>query len=151
MRRQGAKPLSLGLARDFVRPSCQEIQSQRPHPVASLEAIPPNWQNIQIDQAEKSHPTDRLVNTCFFVIIDEGCHLKVAEMLFPMKDTDLHRNPVWTELRDFYLEQWACVYWRRQRRTLDLRSPAHASILPISTSRQSSCMVAEHPLVAEPC
>ena len=44
----------------------------------------------------------------FSVIIDEGCHLKVAKMLFPMTNNDLHPNPVWTELRDFYLEQWVC-------------------------------------------
>ena len=35
----------------------------------------------------------------------EGCHVKVASI----KDTYLHRNPVWIELRDFYLEQRVCV------------------------------------------
>ena len=53
-------PLILRLAQDCVCPSCQEIKNQRPHAVASLEAIPPNCQNIQIDQAERSHATDSL-------------------------------------------------------------------------------------------
>ena len=114
LRRKGAKPLSIKLARDFVCPSCQEIQNQRPHPVASLEAIPPNWQSIQIDQAEWSHTSDNLKHK-FSVIIDEGCHLKVAKMLFPMTNNDLHRNPVWTELRDFYLEQWVCYFGKPKR------------------------------------
>ena len=56
LRRKGAKPLIIRLARDFVCPSCQETRNQRPHPVASLEATPPKWQSIQIDQAEWSHP-----------------------------------------------------------------------------------------------
>ena len=60
LRCEGAKTLILRLARDCVCPSCQEIQSQRPHPVASLEAILPKWQNIQIDQADWIHPTDSL-------------------------------------------------------------------------------------------
>ena len=107
LRRKGAKPLILRLARDFFCPSCQENQTKRPHPVASLEAIPPKWQNIQIDQGEWSHPTESFKHH-FSVIIDERCHLKVAKMLFPMKDADLHRNAVWTELRDHYLEQWVC-------------------------------------------
>ena len=100
LRRKGAKPVIIRLARDFVCPSCQETRNQRPHPVASLEAIPPKWQSIQIDQAEWSHPSDNLKYK-FSVIIDEGCHLKVAKMLFPMTNNDLHRNPVWTDLRDF--------------------------------------------------
>ena len=54
--RKGAKPVTLRLARDFVCPSCQKIQNQRPHPVASLEAIPPKWQNIQIDQIRVDSP-----------------------------------------------------------------------------------------------
>ena len=29
-------------------------------------------------------------------------------MLFPMKDTDL--TGIWTELGDFYLEQWVCYF-----------------------------------------
>ena len=105
LRRKGAKPVILRLARDFVCPSCQEVRSQRPHPVARLEAIPSKWQNIQIDQAEWSHLTESLKNK-FSVMNDEGCHVKVAKMLFTMKDTDLHRSLVWTELCDFYLEQW---------------------------------------------
>ena len=114
LRRKGAKPLIIKLARDFVCPSCQDIQNQRPHPVASLEAIPPKWQSIQIDQAERSHPSDNLKYK-FSVIIDEGCHLKVAKMLFPMTNNDLHRNPVWTELRDFYLEQWVFYFGKPKR------------------------------------
>ena len=88
------EPLILRLARDFVCPSCQEIQNQRPPPIASLAAIPPKWQNIQIEQAEWIHPTDSLKHK-FSVSIGEGCHLKVAK-----QDTDLHWNPVRTELRD---------------------------------------------------
>ena len=103
LRRKGAKPLIIRLARDFVCPSCQETRNQRLHPVSSLEAIPPKWQSIQIDQAEWSHPSDNL-KFKFSVIIDEGCHLKVAKMLFPVTNNDLHRNLVWTELRDFYRE-----------------------------------------------
>ena len=64
LRRKGAKPLIIRLARDFVCPSCQETRNQRPHPVASLEAIPPKWQSIQIDKAEWSHPQTTL-NTSF--------------------------------------------------------------------------------------
>ena len=57
--------------------------------MASLDAIPQNWQHIQIDQAEWSHATNSLKHK-FSVIIDEGCRLKVAKMLFGMKDTDPH-------------------------------------------------------------
>ena len=57
------------------------------------------------------------------VIVDEGCQLKVAKMLFPMKDTDLHCNPVWTELRDFYLEQWVCYFGTPQRVRVDSEGP----------------------------
>ena len=32
-----------------------------------------------------------------------------------MSNTDLHRNPVWTELRDFYLEQWVCYFGKPKR------------------------------------
>ena len=39
--------------------------NQRPHPVASLEAIPPKWQSIQIDQAEWIHPSDNLKHKFF--------------------------------------------------------------------------------------
>ena len=77
------------LARDFVDPSCQEIQNHRPDPVASWEAIPPKRQKIQIDQAEWIHATDNLKHK-FSVIIDEGSHLKVTKMLFHMKNTDMH-------------------------------------------------------------
>ena len=59
------------------------------------------------------------LNTSFSVIIDEGCHLKVAKMLFPMTNNDLHQNPVWTELRDFYLEQWVCCFGRPKRVRVD--------------------------------
>ena len=117
-RRKGAKPLIIKLARDFVCPSCQEIQNQRPHPVASLEAIPPTWQSIQIDQAEWSHPSDNLKYK-FSVIIDEGCHLKVAKMLYHKTNNDPHRNSVWTELRDFYLEQWVCYVGKPKRVRVD--------------------------------
>ena len=75
--------------------------------------MPPKWQNIQIDQAEWSHPADGLKHK-FSVIADEGWHLKVAKMLFPMIDTDLHCNPVWTEPREFYLEQRACYFGKPQ-------------------------------------
>ena len=51
LRLKGAKPLILRLPRDFVCLSCQEIQSQRPHPVASLEATIPNWQNIKQNES----------------------------------------------------------------------------------------------------
>ena len=37
-----------------------------------------------------------------------------------MKDTDLHRNPVWTELRDFYLEQWVCFFGNPKRIRQDI-------------------------------
>ena len=50
-------------------------------------------------------------------------------MLFPMKHTDLHHHPVWTELRDFHMEQRVCYFGKpesksacRQRRILDVRS-----------------------------
>ena len=92
LRRKVPKPLILGLARDFVCPSSQEILSQRPHPVASMEASSPKW---------------------------PGCHLKVAKMLFPMKDTDLLRNPFWTELRVFLLEQWRVLLENRKRVRVD--------------------------------
>ena len=36
-------------------------------------------------------------------------------MLFPMRDADLHRNPIWTEPRDFYLEQWVCYFGKPKR------------------------------------
>ena len=39
-------------------------------------------------------------------------------MLFPMKDTDPHRNPVWTELCDFYLEH-KCVIWENKEKSVD--------------------------------
>ena len=84
--------------------------------VASLEAIPPKWQSIQIDQAEWSHRSDNLKYK-FSVIIDKGCHLKVAKMLLPMTNNDLHRNPVWTELGDFYLEQWVCYFGKPKKST----------------------------------
>ena len=108
-----------------VGPSCQEIQSQRLHPVASLEAIASKWQNIQIDQAQWSHLTQSLKHR-FCVLIDEGCHLKVAKILFSMKDTDLHRNLAWT---NHMISTWntgfvvrsAC----RQRRILDVRSSSN--------------------------
>ena len=45
--------------------------------------------------------------------------MKVARMLFPMKDTDLHRNPVWIELRDFYLEQWVCYFGNQRVRVVN--------------------------------
>ena len=98
------KPLILRLERDFVCPLCQEIQNQRPHPFASLEATPPVWQTIHIDQAEWSHATDSLRHA-FSVTSDEGCHLEYGQEVFPMRDTHQHRNLVWTELRDFYLER----------------------------------------------
>ena len=60
------------------------IQNQRPHPIARLEAIPPKWQSIQIGQAEWSHTSENFEDK-FSVIIDEGCHLEVAKMLFPMR------------------------------------------------------------------
>ena len=107
LRRKEVKPLILRLARDFVCPSRQENQNQRPHPVANLEDIPPKWQNIQIDLAERSHPTDSLKHQCS-VITDEGCPLEAAKSLFPLKDTDLQRNPVLTERRDFNVKQWVC-------------------------------------------
>ena len=48
-----------------------------------------------------------------------------------MKDTDLHRNPVWTELRDFLLEQWVCYFGKLKRIRVDsdgsLMSEAAAS------------------------
>ena len=40
-------------------------------------------------------------------------------MLFPMTNNDLRRNPVWTELRDFYLEQWVCYFGKRKRVRVD--------------------------------
>ena len=40
-----------------------------------------------------------------------------------MKDTDLHCNPVWTELRDFYLEQWVCYFGTPQRVRVDSEGP----------------------------
>ena len=69
LRRKGAKPLILRLAREPVCPSCQEILSQRPHPVASSEAILPKWQNIQIDQAEWIHPTGSLDTSFLFSVV----------------------------------------------------------------------------------
>ena len=96
LRRKGAKPLIIKLARDFVCPSCQEIQNQRPHQVASLEAIPPKWQSIQTDQAEWSHPSDNL-KFKLSVIIDEGCHLKVAKMLFS-HDKQRSTSEPWTSI-----------------------------------------------------
>ena len=83
-----------------------------------MEAILPEWPSIQIDQAEWIHPSDNLKHK-FSVIIDEGCHLKVAKMPFPMRDADLHRNPAETELRDFYLEQWVCCFGKPKRVRVD--------------------------------
>ena len=105
---KGAKPLILRRGTRFCL---------RPHPVATLEAHP-KWQNVQIDQVEWIHPTHSSKHK-FSVIVDEGCHLKVAEMLFPMKDTVLHRNHVWTELYDFYLEQWVCYFGNPTRVRVD--------------------------------
>ena len=69
---------------------------------------------IQIDQAEWISPTGSLKHK-FSVIIDECCQLKVAKMLFPMKDTHLHQNPVWTELRDFFL--MGVLFWKTTENT----------------------------------
>ena len=60
--------------------------------------------------------------------------MKVGKMHFPMKDTDLHRNLVWTELRDFYLEQ---LVWRGQRRIWDVRSGNNVL-------RQENCLAGAH-------
>ena len=45
--------------------------------------------------------------------------MKVAKTLFPMRDADLHRNPIWTELRDFYLEQWVCYFGEPKKVRVD--------------------------------
>ena len=74
-----------------------------------------------------SHSSDNLKHK-FSVIMDECSRLKVPKMLFPMRDADLHRNPIGTERLDFYLEQWVCYFGKteestsRQRRFLDVRS-----------------------------
>ena len=109
LRRKKTKPLILRLPRDFVCPSCQEINNQRLHPVASLEAILSKWRSIQIDQAEWIHTSDNLKHK-FSVIIDEGLSFEGCQDAYPMRDADLHRNPIRTELRDFYLEQWVCYF-----------------------------------------
>ena len=36
-----------------------------------------------------------------------------------MRDADLHRNPIWTELRDLYLEQWVCYFGKPKRVRVD--------------------------------
>ena len=43
----------------------------------------------------------------------------MAKMLFLMKDSDLHRNPVWTELRDFNLEHWVYYFGQPKRVWVD--------------------------------
>ena len=40
-------------------------------------------------------------------------------MLLPMRDADLHRNPIWTEPREFYLEQWVCYFGKPKRVRVD--------------------------------
>ena len=138
LRRKGAKPRSLRLARDFVFPSCQQIQNQRPHPVASLEPIPPKWQSIQIDQAEWIHPSDNLEHN-FSVIIDEGCHVKVAKTLFPMRDADLHRNPIWTELRTSIWNNGCAILENRRKYGSTAKVPGCQKLQQCSLARKVFC------------
>ena len=70
-------------------------ENQRPHCSRKLGSHSSQvGQSIQIDQAEWSHRSDNLKYK-FSVIIDKGCHLKVAKMLLPMtKTTICIGNPV---------------------------------------------------------
>ena len=110
----------------------------RPHPVASLEAIPPKWQSIRIDQADRSHPSDNFKHK-FSVIVDEGCHLKVATMLFPMRDADLHRTPIWTELRDFYLDDGCVILENPNRVRVDSEGSGCQKLQQCSLARKVFC------------
>ena len=77
LRRKGAKLLNLRLARDFVCPQGQEIQSHRPHPVASLEAIPfqAAEHTSRSSRVEPSHREPSTQNFCHhrWRLPFEGC------------------------------------------------------------------------------
>ena len=83
----------------------------------------------QVCQAEWIHPND----------IDEGCHLNVAKMLFPMKDADLHRNLVWTELRDVCLEQGVCYFGIPKRIWVASEGSWMSEAAARSSARNVSC------------
>ena len=90
LRRKGAKPLILRLARDFVCPSCQEIQINVLTQSQVWKPFLPNGKAFRLIKQNGVIP-QTTSNTSFLLSL-----MKVAKMPFPMRDADLHRNPIWT-------------------------------------------------------
>ncbi|CAK0832546.1 unnamed protein product [Prorocentrum cordatum] len=115
LRRKGASPLALQVARDFHCDARAEAKQRRPaHPPVSLEVIPPTWKRFQADQFEWGHPRQKTKLT-FPLTIDEICTARVSKLLCHMLGEDRHRRPVWADLESFYEERWVPYFGKPQK------------------------------------
>ncbi|CAK0839942.1 unnamed protein product, partial [Prorocentrum cordatum] len=106
-------------SKDFHCGAREEANNHRPtHPPVSLAAIPPKWKQIQADQFEWEHPRTKL-KAKFSLIVDENCKVGVTKLLYHMVGQDLHRNPVWADLKSFYEERWLPYFGKPQRVKVD--------------------------------
>ncbi|CAK0895531.1 unnamed protein product, partial [Prorocentrum cordatum] len=119
LRRKGASPQVLQVAKDFHCDACEEANKFKPtHPPVSLEAIPPKWKHIQADQFEWGHPQTK-VKSKISLIINDNCRVRVSKLLYHMVGEDRHRNPVWADLKLFYEERWMPYFGKPQRVKVD--------------------------------
>ena len=58
-------------------------------------------------------------------------------MLFPMRDADLHRNPTWTELRNFCLEQWVCYFGKPKKVRVDSEGSWMSEVAAVFFGKES--------------
>ena len=54
-------------------------------------------------------------------------------------DTDLHRDPVWAGLRDFYREQWCATLKKQQESVLTVKDRGCQKRLQPSSATKVSC------------
>ena len=116
---KGAKPLILRLAQEIL--SVHHVKKVRINVLIESELWKPFLPSgrtfrltIRVDS-----PYRQPQNTSFLSSLMKFVVRMWPRCFFLMKDTDLHRNLVWTELRDVYLEPWVCFCGKPKRTRVD--------------------------------
>ena len=80
LKRRGADPLTLNLARSFQCAICSERRKVEPRHLASLEPVPPKFKTVVADIGHWCHPHTH-EDVQFMIVVDEGSRFRVAKVL----------------------------------------------------------------------
>ena len=118
LRRRGARPEVLRIAKAWSCPTCTERKAPVPRRWATLDTLSPKFEVLELDAGTWIHPVNK-EKFHFLLMVDAGSRFKIGRILSEHKVN----NASWKDWRLRFEESWVAMFGRPRRVRTDPAGP----------------------------